>query len=418
MRVARWFMRNAGTFLFSFVLALIVWVSAVWAQDPSEVRPYPSPVIVQAEGLGKDMMVVKGLPRSVRVSLRAPRSLWPQIISDPDSVSAFVDLSGLAPGVYTVPVKVRLAYKPVQLVEVTPARIEVVLDYKASKEFPVRVLLSGQGATGYYAAAPLATPGSIVVSGAAGQVSRVSRVVAKVSIEGARGTIKRSVALQALDSEGNPVSGVSLSPSRVDVLVPVRQLGGYRDVAVKVVLRGRVANGYRITNVTVSPPVVTVFSQDPKRVRDLPGFVETEPLDISGATDDIDARLKLALPQGVSVVGDETVLVQVGVAAIESSITMTVPVEVTGLAPGLSAEVSPKTVDVILAGPLPVLDGLQPSAVRAVVDLSTYDSPGVYQIAPQVEVLKEHVRVESYLPVKVEVTVQRGSSMPTHTPPP
>ncbi len=413
MKLLRWFLRNASTLIFSFVLALIVWVSAVWSEDPNEVRVYPSPVTVQVRGLADGLMVVKGLPRTVKVSLRAPRSLWPQLTADPNSVLAFVDLSGLSAGVYMVPVQVRLMYRPVQLVEVVPERVELVLDYNAQKEFPVTVSLAGQAATGYYAAAPRVTPPRVTVEGASGNVSKVEKVVARVSIEGARDTIKRTVKLQAVDADGNPVSGVTLKPSQVEVVVPVRQLGGYRDVAVKVVLRGQVANGYRITNVTVSPPVVTVFSQDPKKVRNLPGFVETEPLDISGATDDIDARLRLTLPPGVSVVGDETVLVQVGVAAIESSMTMSVPVEVVGLSPGLYAEVAPRNVDVILAGPVPLLDGLQPSAVRAVVDLSKYNSPGVYQIAPEVEVLKEHVRVESYLPVKVEVTVKSGSPTPT-----
>ncbi|NPA92720.1 MAG: hypothetical protein GXO56_03465 [Chloroflexi bacterium] len=410
MTLWRWLKENFGTLLMSFALAMAVWVSAVLSQDPNEVRVYPQPVTVEAVGLGQDLMVVQGLPIAVRVSLRAPRSLWTQINGDPTSVRAYVDLTGLGPGVYTVPVHIEVAYHPAEVVTVTPARLEVTIDERAQKDVPVTVDVRGEVAVGYYAAAPTALPRTVTVSGPAGAVDKVEAARAEISIEGARETIKREVSLVPIDADGQRVSGVSLKPDRALVTVAVRQLGGYRDVAVKVKLVGQVANGYRITNVTVSPPVVTVFSQDPQKVRDLPGFVETEPLDVTGATDDIDARLKLVLPEGISLVGEDTVLVQVGVAAIETSLTMSLPVEVTGLDADLKVkEISPKLVDVILSGPLPVLDNLKPSAVRVTVD-ATGLGPGTYQLPPKIEVLQEQVKVESFLPVTVEVTLEPANS--------
>ena len=406
MNLWRWLQRNFSTLLMSFLLAIAVWVSAVLSEDPNEVRLYPQAVKVEAVGLAPDLLVVSGLPAVVRVSLRAPRSLWMQIIDDPASVRAQVNLSNVQPGVYTVPVQVSVAYRPSEVVSVTPPRLEIAIDRQASKTMTVELNTRGEVAVGYYAAAPLVQPYTVEVSGPESAVKQVSAVRAEVSIEGARETIKKEVALVAVNAEGKPVSGVKLSPSRATVTVAVRQLGGYRDVAVKVHLMGRIANGYRITNVTVSPPVVTVFSQEPQKVRDLPGFVETEPLDISGATDDIDARLKLVLPEGISLVGEDTVLVQVSIAAIETSVTMSLPVEVTGLSADLEVkELSPQLVDVILSGPLPVLESLQPSAVRVTVDVTDL-AAGTYQLKPAVEVLNPQVQVESFLPVTVEVTLQ------------
>jgi len=406
MSLWRWLQRNFGTLLLSFLLALAVWASAVLSEDPNEVRVYPHAVPIEVTGLGEDLMVVHGLPASVRVSLRAPRSLWTQINGDPNSVRAIVDLSGLEPGVYVVPVTVAVAYRPSEVVEVTPGRVEITLDRQATRTLPVTVNVRGEVAVGYYAATPVVEPHTVTVSGPESAVSRVEAVQAAISIDGVRETIKRDVALVPVDANGRLVEGVTIEPERTTITVAVRQLGGYRDVAVKVRLAGQVANGYRITNVTVSPPVVTVFSPEPQKVRDLPGFVETEPLDITGATDDIDARLKLVLPEGISLVGEDTVLVQVGVAAIETSITMSLPVEVTGLDTNLEVkEISPQLVDVILSGPLPVLESLQPSAVRVTVDASGLQA-GTYQLAPNVEVLKQQVQVESFLPVTVEVTLQ------------
>ncbi len=412
MSLWRWLKRNFGTLLMSFLLAVAVWVSAVLSEDPNEVRVYPRSVEVGVMGLEKGLMTVDGLPASVRITLRAPRSVWASLEGDPTAVQAYVDLHGLQPGVYAVPVQVRVAYQPVEVVSVTPARLEITIDKRLTREVPVTVDMRGEVAIGYYASAPVVHPLTVEVSGPASAVSKVTAAQAQISIEGAREAFKREAALVPVDADGQRVPGVTLTPSHATVSVAVRQLGGYRDVAVKVRLVGQVANGYRITNVTVSPPVVTVFSQQPQKVRNLPGFVETEPLDISGATDDIDARLKLVLPEGISLVGEDTVLVQVNVAAIETSVTMSLPVEVTGLSADLEVkEISPKLVDVILSGPLPVLEGLQPSAVRVTVDVSGLTA-GTYQLKPSVEVLKDKVQVESFLPVTVEVTLQPVTTKP------
>ena len=139
-------------------------------------------------------------------------------------------------------------------------------------------------------------------------------------------------------------------------------------------------------------------------MNDLPGYIETEPLDLTGADNDFEALVSLALPDGVSVVGDSKVLVQVSIAAIETSLAISFPVEVIGLTPGLSATVAPMTVDVILSGPVPILDDLEPGDVRVVIDLTGYEI-GVYQLIPVVEILPEQVQRISMLPATVEVTI-------------
>jgi YbbR domain-containing protein len=191
----------------------------------------------------------------------------------------------------------------------------------------------------------------------------------------------------------------------VKVTQPISQRGGYRNVVVKVASTGQVASGYRLTNISVFPPTVTVFSSNPQLVERLPGYVETSPLDLTGVKDDIDKPLPLNLPNGVEVVGDQTVLVQVGVAAIEGSVTLSgLPVQVTGLAEDLSARLSPEAVDVIISGPVPLLDRLTEGDMRVVVDLSGVGE-GTYQFAPKVVLSIPELRVESILPSSIEVVV-------------
>jgi YbbR domain-containing protein len=82
----------------------------------------------------------------------------------------------------------------------------------------------------------------------------------------------------------------------------------------------------------------------------------------------------------------------------------------------LNAQVSPATVDVIVSGPLPLLDTLTRQDVRVTVDLSGLEA-GTHQIFAKVEVLIADVVVESILPNTIEVVITLiGTSIITPTP--
>jgi YbbR domain-containing protein len=250
------------------------------------------------------------------------------------------------------------------------------------------------------------------VSGPESLVSRVKFLRVNLDVTGATETLQRSLILSAIDENDRLVTGVSINPSAVTVTAPVKLLGGYRNVIVKVTTTGIVSSGYRLTNLLPSPASVIVFSSDPRLVEQLPGYVQTLPLDLSGADDDFEALMELDLPNGITAVTDSKVLVQVSIAAIETSLTISLPVEITGLMPGLDVQVAPATVDVILSGPVPKLNDLKPSDIRVKVDLENYQT-GVHQIIPVIDFLPAEVKKVSILPATVEVTI---IVLPTATP--
>ena len=72
--------------------------------------------------------------------------------------------------------------------------------------------------------------------------------------------------------------------------------------------------------------------------------------------------------------------------------------------------------DVILSGPLPILNTLTRQDVHVVVDLSGL-GPGAYQLTPTVQILASNVTVESLLPGTVEVIVAPNVTLtPTSKP--
>jgi YbbR domain-containing protein len=79
-------------------------------------------------------------------------------------------------------------------------------------------------------------------------------------------------------------------------------------------------------------------------------------------------------------------------------------VELIGLDPRLEAQISPTTVDIILSGPLPLLDQLTTKDVRVFIDLTGLGI-GTHQLDPQVEILIPEISVESINPTSIEVVI-------------
>jgi YbbR domain-containing protein len=413
----RWIGTNIRTFVWAFLLALAVWVAAVSAADPDEVRQYPDPITVEIIGQDPGMVITGAVPQQIELVLRAPRSVWDRLLGEENTIRAILDLSGLSSGEHTLQIQVQVPIRPVRIESVTPNTVTLTLETLATRTLPVELTISGEPALGYQAGEAGVEPAQIVVSGPLSMVEQVNSLHASVSLEGLRENIEASFPVTALDESGQPVNELGLNPAEVQVTLPILLQGGYRDLAVKVVVHGQVASGYRLANISVSPPVVTVFSNDAALVNALPGVLETQPLELDNANDDLSTRLALALPEGVSLVGEQTVLVQVGISPIQSSLTLeNKAIEIIGLPDGWFIQVAPSVVDVILSGPLPLLDTLSPQDVRVEIDVTGL-AEGIHQLTPNVEILIANISVESILPGTVEIVLS-STEFTTPTPAP
>lgn len=400
---------NLGTLLLAFALSFAVWISAVVAADPNEARDFPGALVLEVRGQDPSLILLGSLPTQVTLRLSAPVSLWDRLATEAGAVTAFIDLTGLESGEYTIPVQVETSLGPIRVIQVVPEEVSLVLEPRAVREFPVIPLIEGQPALGFQVDDLVVNPVSVTVSGPQSLVLQVHEVLATLSVEGVNEPISREIELQAVDSDGNVLSGLTIEPAFVSMEQSIRQAGGYRTVAVRVETIGQPANGFRVTNISVTPTVVVLFSTDPQIVQALPGFVSTLPLDLTNLEEDVEARLALNLPQGVIVVGEEqNVEVAIGIAPIESSVLVNLQVEIVGLASGYEVELSPESVSVILSGPLSVLQSLGPDDVRLLIDVSGL-SEGTHLLEPIPEILPEDVFLLSITPSAIEIVITRSS---------
>jgi YbbR domain-containing protein len=411
----RGFFKILPTLVTAFILAVTVWISAVTAEDPTQEDTYPRQVPIEVIGQDPGLVLTSNIPGSLSLSLRAPQSVWVSLRNEQAPVRAVIDLSGLETGTHTVPVQVQVGVRPVEIVGYSPRSITVTMERLVSRSLPIDLVIRGVPSVGFQADEPQLSQEAVTISGPESLVNQVERVRAILDVSAAIDTIDRTIPLQAVDSSDTVVNGISLAPDQVEVTQTITQRFGYRNVVVKTVVSGEPSNGYRLTNISVFPPAVTVYSPDSLVISNLPGFVETMPIDLSNLRDDLDINVALNLPEGISVVGDENqVLVRVGIAAIESSVTLeNMPIEIFGLSPDLQAQVSPETVTIILSGPVAFLDQLSRDNTRVFIDLSGAEA-GTYQVSPEVEIIPRDVVVESILPTTVEVVITAATS-PTST---
>jgi len=398
----RWLFSNLGLILLSLAIAFLVWAVAVEQEDPTVEQLYPVPIPVSIPPAPEGMTLYGQSDVQARVIVRAPKSVMDSLQTE--DFHATVDLNGLEEGAHRLPIQVRVDRHPVRVVQVEPEAITLYLEPTSRITVPVSVRLEGNTALGYVPQSPTFTPLTTTVTGPASWVTQVVEAVVVVSVEGKRADIEGEFELQPLDERGNAVPYVRLAPDRAVVHVPIEKLSGFLEVAVTALLEGQVAPGYRISSISVDPPLVTVYGP-PDAIDQIPGYLQTVPLNLEGAKGDVEARLPLVVPEGVSLVGmDEPVVtVQVSVVPMEGSLTVQRRVEVRGMGPGITATVAPTSVEVILSGPVPLLDQLTDEDVRVMVDLFGL-SPGIHSLEPEV-VVPPGVVKESIIPSSVQVEI-------------
>lgn len=413
----RWLWTNLGSLLLAFILALAVWIVAVTNADPTETREL-GPIPIDYSGLRQGLLVVgEPPPTDGFATVRAPLSVWEQVGSQ--NVAMTVNLEGLEEGTHPLPVETSVDVQPAQVSQWNPETITLTLERADTASLDIDVVAVGEPQLGYRTTSVSTSPEKSIVLGPLSQVDQVVSIVATVNVLERREDFEVEVELTAVDGGGNIVETVELDPWTTKVTVAIEPRERFRLVSVVPNLEGeeQLADaGYRLTDVSVTPDVLTVFSSDPTALEGLPGFVLTSPFDLSGATSDLERRLSVDLPAGVSPVEGQGVLVKVSISPVEGTITVSRLVEFRGLTDGLFATLSPEAVEIILNGPLPTLNSLQLEDVRVIVDLLDLDV-GVHQIPAVVLIAPTDVESEPIFPSTIEITIS-AEPPPTPVPPP
>jgi YbbR domain-containing protein len=387
----------------SLVLAVMLWVFVTDVQNPTRTDVFPAAIPIETVNVAQDLAVASLSESAVSVRISAPEDMWKDLTRD--DFRASVDLSGVSQKQAEVTVRVDVTEAgSVEIVGVSPSRVTVSLETVTSKSVPVRVKLVGAPPLGFDPSPATASPEQVTVSGPESLVNLVQEAVADVNLTGVRVSLRQVFTVTARDSHGGDIDGVNLEPSTVQVDLPIVQQEFSSVYVVNPSFRGVPAEGFSVTDVKVNPSFVTVTA--PIEVLQSISTLTTEAVDIDGATSEVIRIVGLQLPAGASVGGQESVTVQVKVSPVTSTrgeVTFSLTPQVDGLAPELSASLSPKVVQLTVAASLPILDALSSGSLRVTLDVSGLEA-GVHDVEVKAEV-PPGVDVVTLDPPTVEVTL-------------
>lgn len=391
--------RNLAWMLLAMILSTGLWLIVTVEQNPDDRIAFSS-ISIQVRDVPDGLAVANDLEK-VRVTVIAPQDVIPQLRQD--QIRVELDASNATVGSQAVPVNVTVEDSRARIESVDPEVVFLRLDEVRSKEVQVRVNTVGIAAVGYVARGVRVTPATVVVRGPQSVVDQVSAVSVDVNLEGQRANVNQALTPVAVSASGSVVERVTIEPERVLVEVPVEQQVSYKTVPVIPKVAGSVALGYQIVGVQVDPQTVTILG-DPAVLSGLE-TIQTRPIDVTGAEGDVAVSAEANLPQGAALNLNQTILVRVIVQPDDGSKVIEVAPTVSELPSQLSAQIEPPSVQVTVAGPLPLLSRLKPEDLAVVIDGSTLGE-GSHTVQPVLRV-PNLIRVVSFSPTELRVTVRQ-----------
>jgi YbbR domain-containing protein len=338
--------------------------------------------------------------------VRAPASVWRNLSLE--DIELFVDLSGLEAGVHRVDVQGQVSRRATQITDISPGSFSVTIEPLATKQVDIRTIMTGEPGADYAADEPVLESEQITIQGPRSAVDEVESAQVKIDLNNRQRSIDQQFPLTPVDAQGDAVEGVELDQDTVRVQLQITKRENFRRLVVVPIVQGREEleqeGYYRLARISVEPTEVAVFSEDPVALEALPGFVQTNPLNIADFTQNTTRSVTLDLPDQFKLVGVQSVDITVEIETVETSAVLTRPVEFSNLGFGLYAYPSPEEVSLIVTGPSVMLDRLTPEQVRVVVDLSDLTF-GVFQLDAQVTDVPEGLDTEEPNPPVIEVEI-------------
>lgn len=386
------------------LFAVIVWVVATNEQNPTREALFQDAVPIAYSNQAAGLTLLDKSADAVHVRLRAPESSWQNLTAA--NFQAVADMSHVARGNNQIPVGVKIipADPRVKIISVDPPTVTVHLEEIKQVPIEVRVRVLDEPALGYEIKSPVVTPLTVTITGPRGDIEQVNDATVEVALRGAKSPIQRDAAVVLHDAQGKQIQDLKIEPATVAVQVPVEQRVGYKDVAVKASIRGTVPSGYWVSDINVDPATLTLVGA-PEALDKVEGFVEAEPVTVTGARSDVSKRVELTLPAGVSLLAPTDIIVRVSVEPVLGGLTLQRNVTLSDVGCSLISTVAPDSVQVILSGPLPILQALKPDDVQIVADLARC-APGTYQSDLRAVNVPDALKVESIVPNSAEINLK------------
>ncbi len=396
--------RNLVWFLTSLFLAFCVWFIATLDRDPVNERIFRNVPILFTETDG--LILTSQSRESATVTVRAPQTTLSRLVLDDILVQA--SLHGLGPGEHSVTLQTSVTRNAIP--DTAPRSIFVHLEPLLEREVPVSVEVTLPLPRGFEigAGGPQPMADSVMVSGPQHLAGEVIAARLSLNLSQRRNDFRDELRLQAVNADGDVVSGVTLAPAMMQVDVPVRTRSDIRQISVQPnILADTLPEGFTLSSVAYNPQVVLV-SGEPEALDNAPDTLFTEAVSLEGRNNSFVVQTHVITgEEDLFVFGGQGITVSIGITPLLTSRQFDqTAVEYIGLAEDRIASLSPETVTVLITGALIALENMSASDLHVLVDLQELGE-GSHSVVPDVSHSLDTDDIEniSILPSGIDVTI-------------
>lgn len=291
---------NLSIKVMALLIAILAWYYVMQDKNPIKTLEFTF-VPVEIVGTGqlseKKLVLVEPETAFVNILVEAKRNELNRISAK--DLRPKIDLSEIKKeGSYNLKVRVD---KPsaIDIKRLDKPEITVTLESIVKKTMPITVRLAEKLPDDFVLRDTTSSPKEVHIEGPSSKVGLVTQVVATLDLEGETKSKTQNVAIEALDADGNPVEGITLSLEYVSVTADIRHM---REVPLEAITTGTLPDGVTLIGKTVTPKTVKVMGSIDD-LKDLTSL-KSAPIDLSSIRDDTKVKLALVLPDGIELYGD------------------------------------------------------------------------------------------------------------------
>ena len=388
-------LHNGGYKLLALLLAVLLWAGLI-TQDPNLTRERTfsevNVTVTGSDALQRNgFIVTSDLDEALGdVTLRAAIPQMQYQTAQASNYNARIDLSRITEaGTQSVRVTTTSSNTYGTVQEVSPSEIEITVEeYITRYRIPVRVHAVGSAPEGYYATAPTADPAVITVSGPRSLVEQIVCAEATIELDSLpqrEGANRRAVSFTLLNDEDEAVENslleITSESVRLDSVIIEQQLYTLKTIPLSDtgLIRGGPATGYEIKSISITPDVISVAGSADV-LSELDALYPEDYVDLTGATQSFNQRLRLRDPGGLAYTSTNiiTVAVEIG-PVIQSSLYSNLVFSVLNVGEGLAATPGIRYGSVTVSGPQLWLAELKAKKITLYCD-ATGLSEGNYQL--------------------------------------
>lgn len=381
----------------AIVMALLLWFYVYQSQNPLTEQVFNLPL--QPIELDSDLIMVdSNITVQVRVQGQE-KNLKDTQLKD---LTAYVNLAGLAAGEHEVNVYVNLPDN-LQMVSVSPFTLTVALENIQSITVPIQLEFENSlPSSALLMLDPVLNPVEVVIYGASTYLEEIGSAFVSLDLAQAAESINASYPIRLRDTSGHEINQTfSFEPETVSVYLPIVSNQPERQMTVSTPIAGTPASGYQISRIVTEPAIVRAFGST-QALLDL-RTLDTLPLDISGATANLNTTVDLVLPAGITT-ETRSIQVSITIEAVKERTILKSLVYNNNLPPGHEVAGEDQLVAIRVTGPASFIEELNEGDILTYVDLQGL-TEGQHQLDVQVS-LPPNISLADISPASVTVELK------------